>query len=190
MMGRPVHTPDAIGLLEAYAVHLGIPIQALRRGDYPMWDGSALMRPTSVEDWAHEIAHWLLASPERRRIVNYGWGQDAEFVGYDPAEPELYGFGDRPDLDRLPWPDPKAPWPETSEEVLACVLGFAFMVRAGVDATGTYDAYGFYRHEWYWSFRWRTDDEGPVKVIESNTYRERRAVQSQVAAFEAWRAGT
>lgn len=181
-MPRLSHTPGGDVVLEAYAAHLGIPVHDPPPGPYPMWNGTALKRPVTAKDWAHEIAHWLLAPPKRRLIVDYGWGQDAEFVGFHPSDPEPYGYGPRPDLDRLPWPDPKGDWPETQEEILACVLGFAFLVRAGVDATGTYDMYGFYRYACP-----PPDRQEPIKSVEPSTYRERREVQPLVAAFDRWR---
>lgn len=159
---------DAVVVLERYAAHLGIPVQDPPAGEYPMWDGRALSRPGPAEDWAHEIAHWLLATPDRRRLVDYGWGSDYQFVGRDyAAAPAGEDWG------LLPWPDP-GDAPGEQEEVLACMLGFSFLVRLGVDATDLYEAWGF-----YWC-------DGDVWRLEPNVPVDRRKVQSHVVGFVRW----
>lgn len=168
-------------VLERYTAHLGIPVHDPRSDVYPMWDGQRLRRPDGAEDWAHELAHWLLAGPDRRQYVNYGWGQDFEFAGYDPADPEPYGYGPRPDLDRLPWA-PADDAPDTHEEILASLLGFAFLVRVGCHAP--YDVYGFYVYERECQ-GWEVVDR---RRISRDTYLDRREVQPWVAAFDRWRA--
>lgn len=173
-MPRPNHTPGGAAVLERYAAHLGIPVWDPPFKDYPWWNGTALRRPNMAEDWAHEIAHWLLATPEGRQLVDYGWGQDADFMGRDDEDPDKLG--------PLPWPDPDSDWPPTSEEILACVLGFAFLVRVGEPAP--YDCYGFYTYTYM-----PGDEPGSViRRIEAATYAERRQVQPHVEAIDRWRA--
>lgn len=47
-------------------------------GDLPVWDGERLHigRFTDNSDLAHEMAHWLLATPEERSVPNFGLGTD------------------------------------------------------------------------------------------------------------------
>lgn len=51
----------------------GMPYSTRHRG--PLWDGTrAWLHDFTAETVLHELAHWLLASEERRRLVNYGLG--------------------------------------------------------------------------------------------------------------------
>lgn len=176
---------DAVALLAGYAAHLGIPVHDPPADEYPMWDGTALKRPVDAEDWAHEIAHWLIADPDRRRFVNYGWGHDAQFVGYEPGDPDPYGFGPRPDLDRLRWAPVDAA-PDGQEEILACLLGFSMLVRVG--CVPPWDPYGFVEYQYHQSPA-GIDPSGVVKVLAPSVYADRREVQPWVAGFATWLCG-
>lgn len=160
---------NADELLENYAAHLGIPVHDPAYADYPMWDGAALKRPDGTEDWAHEIAHWLLATPERRGLVNYGWGSDFQFLIDVEALGRLDEFAY---LNPLPWPAADV-MPGEHEEILACLLGFAILVRVG--AHPPYNDYGFYEL-----------NNDNVWVVTDNVYAERRAVQPWVDGFKTW----
>lgn len=165
----------AADTMAAYATHLGIPVHDIKADvDYPMWNGTALKRPDGGEDWAHEISHWLLATPERRRLVNYGWGQDFQFPGWwpdDPGSPRRRRL-----LAPLPWPTAEQA-PDTQEELDACVLTCAFLARLGV--AGPWDLYGFY--EYHGDAHQQTH-----RRLAADTYRTRRDVQPYVDTFAAW----
>jgi hypothetical protein len=50
------------------------------------WDGAALNGATEAYVILHEIAHFVLASPERRRLVDFGLGPGPDTVARDTAE--------------------------------------------------------------------------------------------------------
>jgi Elongation factor P hydroxylase len=56
------------------AAHLGVPVH--RPGARPglNWDGARLDGDTEAYVILHEIAHFVLAPPERRRLVDFGLG--------------------------------------------------------------------------------------------------------------------
>ena len=56
------------------AAHFGVPVHrpSARRGFN--WDGAALDGNTEAYVILHEIAHFVLAPPERRRLVDFGLG--------------------------------------------------------------------------------------------------------------------
>lgn len=57
------------------ALSLGIPLRARRTRLTGRWNGNDLLtRGLSPDDFLHEIGHYLVASPERRSIPNYGLG--------------------------------------------------------------------------------------------------------------------
>lgn len=155
--------PPSVAVLDAYAEHLGIP-----RGpaiepdeDRPAWDGHTMPVWASPDDMAHELAHWILATPDERHLVDYGWGWDWQWF------PDDYDGDERVDPDA---------------EYRACVLGFSLMVRAGFPADRMHDVwsdYGFYEHHAY-------DDDRPWR-LGSEAYGLRRAVQPAVAEFMEWR---
>lgn len=100
-------------ILNEYAKFLGI---ARRQGvGVPLWDGQALELLDKAEDTAHEIAHWLIATPEARKLPNYGWNWD-------------WKYKERIDDGKMQLPDGDA------LEHLTCMLQLAMMLRVG-DAT-------------------------------------------------------
>jgi hypothetical protein len=50
------------------------------------WDGSALNGCTEAYVILHEIAHFVLAPPERRRLVDFGLGPGPDTLDRDTAE--------------------------------------------------------------------------------------------------------
>jgi hypothetical protein len=50
------------------------------------WDGAALYGDTEAYVILHEIAHFVLASPERRRLVDFGLGPGPDTVDRAAAE--------------------------------------------------------------------------------------------------------
>ncbi len=48
---------------------------------YFSWDGSVLAVDTDISVVLHDIAHWQLASPSRRRLPDFGLGASPE-TGY------------------------------------------------------------------------------------------------------------
>jgi hypothetical protein len=63
--------------LISWADRLGIPI-VLGRPTGPVWDGHQIYAGVieKPSDLAHEIAHWVLATPEQRVLENFGLGRD------------------------------------------------------------------------------------------------------------------
>jgi hypothetical protein len=50
------------------------------------WDGAALNGATEAYVILHEVAHFMLASPERRRLVDFGLGPGPDTIDRDTAE--------------------------------------------------------------------------------------------------------
>jgi hypothetical protein len=50
------------------------------------WDGAALNGATEAYVILHEIAHFVLAPPERRRLVDFGLGPGPDTIDRDTAE--------------------------------------------------------------------------------------------------------
>lgn len=50
------------------------------------WDGAALNGATEAYVILHEIAHFMLAPPERRRLVDFGLGPGPDTIDRDTAE--------------------------------------------------------------------------------------------------------
>lgn len=170
MTATPVET------LDAYADHLGIPRRDPNPTEFgegePLWDGAAMLRLPRAEDAAHEIAHWLLASPERRGFVDYGWGWDYQWVG-------MRGLRDPSPYLRLPAAEDE--YVNGHEEVQACVLGFAFLLRVGfTDVDLLWDDYCL--RETVWDEAMEPDGTR----IEPEVLRARREVQPHVEAFTRW----
>lgn len=113
-------------LLNDYASHLGIRRCAPHEGDKgPLWDGEALEELEDPSDTAHELAHWILATPEQRQQLNYGWQWDWKYPGYHPE-----GVWQRPE--------------GGFEEHLCCMLQFAMLARIGYRSLWeVYKAYGY-----------------------------------------------
>lgn len=55
--------------LEANCIKFSKNVQAL------CWDGKGIINSNNDSNFAHEIAHYLVASPDRRLIPNYGLGR-------------------------------------------------------------------------------------------------------------------
>lgn len=68
-------------MLCAYADHLGIAHTAVAQNDgLPMWDGQKIWAAGMNDaDFAHEIAHWLVADTTVRNEPNFGLGHDADY---------------------------------------------------------------------------------------------------------------
>ena len=58
----------------AVARHIGVPVH--HPGTHPPfnWDGTALDGDTEAYVILHEVAHFVLAPPERRRLIDFGLG--------------------------------------------------------------------------------------------------------------------
>ena len=56
------------------AAHFGVPVHPPGRHPGFNWDGAALDTDTEAYVILHEIAHFMLAPPERRRLVDFGLG--------------------------------------------------------------------------------------------------------------------
>jgi hypothetical protein len=50
------------------------------------WDGAALNGATEAYVILHEIAHFMLAPPERRRLADFGLGPGPDTIDHDTAE--------------------------------------------------------------------------------------------------------
>jgi hypothetical protein len=50
------------------------------------WDGAALNGETEAYVILHEIAHFMLAPPERRRLADFGLGPGPDTIDHDTAE--------------------------------------------------------------------------------------------------------
>ena len=77
----------------------------------------------SLADVAHESAHWIVAAPFRRELVNYGLG----------AGPERHKEGDV----RLDHEDYRPSVDGIEEELQASLLGILMETKVGEDPTST-----------------------------------------------------
>ena len=115
-------------VLACYAEY-GVPVNLEDPGDGPSWDGCRFrlgpqaafaLGATEWTSWAcHELAHWRVADPRRRRLGNFGLGQAPR--GGDPGFQEV-------DLDRA-----------DGEEERASALGILFELALGHDPGFTLD---------------------------------------------------
>ena len=70
----------------AVARHAGVPVH-LPDTDSPFnWDGAALDPDTEAYVILHEIAHFVLATPARRRLIDFGLGPGPDTRDRDAAE--------------------------------------------------------------------------------------------------------
>ena len=76
------HRRDALAL--AHACGMAVHPSGTRPGF--SWDGSALDGDTEAYVILHEIAHFLLAPPERRRLPDFGLGAGPDTTERDTAE--------------------------------------------------------------------------------------------------------
>ena len=58
----------------AVACHFGVPVYPPGTRPGFNWDGSALDGDTEAYVILHEVAHFVLAPPERRRLIDFGLG--------------------------------------------------------------------------------------------------------------------
>lgn len=99
------------------------------------WDGTdCAYKGDTLSNALHELAHWMVADPERREVPNFG-------LGSSPS-------------DNAPWSDDEAmgefhranervvPEPE-EEEMDASVLGICYEYHLGLDAASTLES-----HSW------------------------------------------
>jgi len=70
----------------ALARNCGIPVHPPGARCAFNWDGAALNGATEAYVILHEIAHFMLAPPERRRLVDFGLGPGPDTIDRDTAE--------------------------------------------------------------------------------------------------------
>jgi hypothetical protein len=83
------HRRAAIGLAE----RLGIPVVDADPNDGFGWDGRALASRTEAYVLLHEVAHFQLAPPARRALVEFGLGAGPETGRRDEADRAQCLFG-------------------------------------------------------------------------------------------------
>jgi hypothetical protein len=86
------------------------------------WDGRALRRETEAYVLLHEVAHFQLAAPERRRIVDFGLGAGPETGARAAADRAARVFG----IER------------EREEAMASLLGILREVELGQPALASF----------------------------------------------------
>jgi hypothetical protein len=69
----------------AFAATYGVPVHPARTDCNFNWDGVALNGDTEAYVILHEIAHFVLAPPERRGLVDFGLGPGPDTVARDAA---------------------------------------------------------------------------------------------------------
>lgn len=70
----PAHRADAVRMAHAH----GIDTLDEPPSRSFMWDGKAIRTDVEATVIVHEVAHWLLAAPERRDLIDYGLGPGPE----------------------------------------------------------------------------------------------------------------
>lgn len=175
-MTNPTRPATAWNLLDSYRRSLQIPFRA-PEPDAPMWDGNALQE-CGASSLAHEIAHWLLAEPGRRSLVNYGLGGDYQWLNSS-------GVG------RI-----VAPGDAVVEEQAASALGICFEELLGMDWWAT-----FRDHDWSGELAEESRSaDGYEPCVEHGTFRQlscltcvgstfdltRVAVTERLEHFETW----
>ncbi|MEX2455167.1 MAG: hypothetical protein WD470_10715 [Rhodospirillaceae bacterium] len=70
----PHHRADAVALAHRFAIPLvdGYPADGFS------WDGHAIRTRSEASVLVHEVAHWLVAPPERRALPDFGLGAGPE----------------------------------------------------------------------------------------------------------------
>ena len=79
---EPRLTRDAIGLCH----RLGIPTLDEAPADAFSWDGAVLRTRSEACVLFHEVAHWQLATPERRLLPDFGLGAGPETGRFEEAD--------------------------------------------------------------------------------------------------------
>ena len=70
----PQHRAEAVDLVRSF----GIEIVDESPAQYFSWDGGAIRIRSEASVLIHEVAHWLLAPPERRALPDFGLGAGPE----------------------------------------------------------------------------------------------------------------
>ncbi len=86
------------------------------------WDGAALRSETEAYVLLHEVAHYQLAAPARRTVIEFGLGPGPETGDRDRAERAALRFGFERDR----------------EEALASLLGILWETRLGHPALASF----------------------------------------------------
>ena len=113
---------------------LGIKLSSRRPRDSYMWDGRSIATGgQSVTDVLHDIAHWLIASPERRKVVDFGLGPGPESGLREEAYEARIRSND-----------------SAEEEICASLLGISLEAAFGFDIRRTLEEHG-----------WNNNSSGP-----------------------------
>jgi hypothetical protein len=78
------HRLEALG----FARSLGMAVHSSDRSCQFNWDGAALNGATEAYVILHEAAHFVLATPQRRRLVDFGLGAGPDTLDRERAERE------------------------------------------------------------------------------------------------------
>lgn len=70
----PVHRRQALDLVQSF----GIPAIDAEPVSAFSWDGAAIRTRSEVSVLIHEVAHWQIAPPDRRRLPDFGLGAGPE----------------------------------------------------------------------------------------------------------------
>jgi hypothetical protein len=112
------HRREALKL----ACRLGVPVHPPGTNSAFNWDGTALASDTEAYVILHEIAHFLLASPERRRLVDFGLGPGPDTSDRGAAErAAVLPIGDR-----------------EADEAMASLLGILWEAALGQPALASF----------------------------------------------------
>lgn len=104
------------------ARRFGIAVHPAGRSHRYNWDGSALDATTEAYVILHEIAHFVLATPERRRIVDFGLGPGPDTTARAAAErAAVLSFAKR-----------------EADEALASLLGILWEAELGQPALASF----------------------------------------------------
>jgi hypothetical protein len=71
---KPSTNPEAsqnVAILKRYMTEVGMGFRRDASGSN--WNGSTLFENSVIEYTAHELGHYLVATKERRKMVEYGW---------------------------------------------------------------------------------------------------------------------
>lgn len=118
------------------AEKIGIKVSVVKEHDYA-WDGKVIRinrnrEHEMVEDLSHELAHWIVASPSRRKLKEYGLGS---------------GVTGKAILSEI-----KSVKFSNIEEKRASILGLVIMNHVGVDCRST-----FFNHSWHMNMKGALD---------------------------------